>query len=185
MDVTKLRAATAADHDAVESSMPLMGPHLDRNAYTAVLLQLRPLIAAWETLLHEQAPPILKPLVEPRCRLALLDQDLVALGAHPAPSVAPHLPSLNTSAHLYGAMYVMEGSRLGGQFIARHIDSLFPEVHATRYFRGFDSRTGPMWKEFLHLLEEQVPDQDTDDVIAGARLMFKTFGDWMRQAPAP
>ena len=79
-------------------------------------------------------------------------------------------------------MYVMEGSRLGGQFIARHIDSLFPQVSATHYFRGFKSKTGPMWKEFLSLLEQQIPEQDAADVIAGARLMFAAFGDWMRQA---
>ena len=182
MDIARLRAATAADHDAVESSMPLMDPRLDLAAYTAVLLQLHPIVSVWEFNLHAQAPPILKSLVEPRRRLALLDRDLKALTAIPADTAPPTLPAFPTAAHLFGAMYVMEGSRLGGQFIARHIDSLFPQVSATHYFRGFESKTGPMWKEFLSLLEQQIPEQDAADVIAGARLMFAAFGDWMRQA---
>lgn len=183
MDIARLRSATAADHDAVESSMPLMDPQLDLATYTAVLLQLRGLVSIWESTLRAEAPRALQPLTAARSRLHLLDQDLISLGKDPQAAPVASLPGFDTSAHLYGAMYVMEGSRLGGQFIARHIVTLFPGHHVTHYFQGLGNQTGPMWKELLQLIKDQVPDSDTDHAIAGAKSMFSIFGDWMRQTP--
>jgi heme oxygenase len=79
-----------------------------------------------------------------------------------------------------GAMYVIEGSTLGGQYIARHVEhalGLFPG-NGDAYFRGFGDRTGSMWREFQDALE-QVNDGDADIVINSAKKMFSMFGEWM------
>jgi heme oxygenase len=162
-----------------------MDPGLTREAYLRVLERLQPIIATWETYLA-LAPGLPDgSFRSERNRLPLLVQDLEFLrgsGGRAADEQACVLPVLDGNAQWMGAMYVMEGSRLGGQLIARHVEetlSLAPG-EATRYFRGFGDRTGPMWKEFVQRLQQDVPDGETEEAILGAKKMFATFGAWMR-----
>lgn len=88
--------------------------------------------------------------------------------------------SLPSKAAFLGAMYVIEGSALGGQYIARHVELALGLVpgHGDAYFIGYGDRTGPMWREFQSTLEE-VSDKDGDAVISAAKKMFSVFGEWM------
>jgi heme oxygenase len=177
-----LRAETASDHAAVENTMPLLGDGLNREAYARVLERLHSIVAAWETHLpiHPQRPDAA--LIAERNRLPLLECDLDFLGAKSNVPATCDLPDLSNHAQLMGAMYVMEGSRLGGQFIARHVEKAldFAPGEGTGYFRGFGERTGPMWKDFLNHLTSEIPDSQTEEVIVGAKKMFATFGTWMQ-----
>lgn len=78
-------------------------------------------------------------------------------------------------------MYVMEGSTLGGQIIARHvqISLLLTQGHGNAFFLGHGIQTGPLWKEFCEMLKIRVPNDQTDRVIASAKAMFATFREWM------
>ena len=79
-------------------------------------------------------------------------------------------------------MYVMEGSRLGGQMIARHVEEVLGLVpgRGDAYFRGFEEKTGSMWKESVGVLEARVGDGEEEAAVRAAREMFGLFGDWMR-----
>jgi heme oxygenase len=81
------------------------------------------------------------------------------------------------------AMYVMEGSTLGGQIIARHVQtSLFlTQDHGNAFFRGHGAQTGPLWKEFCDMLTTRISHDETDEVITSAKAMFATFGSWMQE----
>jgi heme oxygenase len=85
-------------------------------------------------------------------------------------------------ASLLGAMYVMEGSTLGGQLIARHVELVLGLTagQGNAYLRGHNERTGQPWKEFCNVLRTKVPDSETDAAIAAAKAMFGVFGSWMR-----
>ena len=184
MNLAALREATSADHAEVEGALPLMDPRLSLAEYVRVLARMRGVVATWEEYAAAAAPAWLQGALRERSRLALLDQDLRCLGA-PAEAVArPVMPVLGGVAQMLGAMYVVEGSRLGGQLIARHIAEQFgmAEGCGTAYFRGYGERTGTMWKAFLGLMQEQIPDEGTEEVIHGAKTMFRVFGEWMRGA---
>ena len=112
----------------------------------------------------------------------MLYQDLAWFGW--SPSVArPVLTQIHDLPGLLGAMYVMEGSTLGGQFIARHVEHVLhlKKGLGNSYFVGHGDLTGSMWKSFCDLLANKVSDEDTGAVIQGARNMFVTFGEWMRR----
>src|SRR5580693_9409415 len=102
-------------------------------------------------------------------------------GADSSGEARPTLPELRDAASLLGAMYVMEGSTLGGQLIARHVELVLGLTagQGNAYFRGHNERTGQLWKEFCHALRTNVPDSETDAVIAAAKAMFGVFGSWM------
>jgi heme oxygenase (biliverdin-IX-beta and delta-forming) len=180
VDVARLREATAADHEAVEGAVPLMDAELDRARYIAVLQRMHGVVKVWEEFALKAAPPYLLPMVVERQRLGLLEGDLRGLGAVVPPGDGPKLPGWGSSAEMLGAMYVMEGSRLGGQLIARHVEGVlgFEAGEGSAYFRGFGDRTGVMWKELVRVLEE-VPASEEEGVIRAAREMFGVFGGWM------
>ena len=164
--------------------MPLMDPRMDLNVYTAVLERIYGLVAPWERLAEQVAPPALSELVRARARQHLLQQDLASLGRASAGLALAPFPEFHGVHELLGAMYVMEGSRLGGQLIARHVEQRFHFVRGegSAYFRGLGDGTGAKWKEFVEVLETTIPDEAADRTIAAAKSMFSSFGEWMRSA---
>ena len=186
MDIAKLRVATRADHKAVEDSLPLMRPDLTRNGYITVLLRLHGIVAAWEEIANESFSGPLKELARERQRLSLLKRDLMFFQATPDESLKPCLSGFHNSAELLGAMYVMEGSRLGGQLIAKHVEEILELDHGSgsSFFRGYGKSTREHWTEFINVLQVHVDDSGTEAVVAGAKKMFREFGDWMRGTPS-
>jgi heme oxygenase len=91
-------------------------------------------------------------------RLAWMDIDLAALGAASPPP--PEMEwSLASSDHLLGALYVLNGSALGGQIILGRVCiglGLSPRSGA-RYFRGDGRRTRTIWQAFLDELADIDP----------------------------
>lgn len=180
MDLLRLREATTPEHEAVEAKMPVMRADLSRGEYADVLACFSPLIAGWEQWAAEHVPAPYAGLVRNRKRAPLLVSDLAALGRTTPPPVFPADDAFLTPAGFLGAMYVVEGSTLGGQHIARHVEPLLglnPE-HGTAYFRGYGEETGARWREFKEVMAA-VPDELTDEVIAAAKRMFNIFGDAM------
>jgi len=115
----------------------------------------------------------------------MLKRDLEFMGITTLPQATPTLPDMSSVEKLLGTMYVMEGSTLGGQLIARHVEkslALVPGV-GDAYFRGHGERTGAMWKEFSALLATRISDDQTGQVIDSAKKMFQVFGSWMQPSP--
>ena len=185
MDTDYLRSATRTEHEATEATLPLMDSMLTKEQYVAALQGMLRAIEAWDAWTAISCPPRLKPLLEGRRRSGLLRADLAYLGealAAPVPSEdAPWLPAISSDpdefeAMFLGAMYVVEGSTLGGQYIARHVEEILdlPPGRGDAYFRGYGEHTGAMWKEFKATLAE-VPDRYTDLVVSSAKRMFSFF----------
>jgi heme oxygenase len=142
-------------------------------------------VAAWEERAAEIAPEWLQPAVLARQRHPLLELDLTWFGAE-KDDRRPTLPEMNNLPSLFGTMYVMEGSTLGGQLIARHVEAVLhlSEGQGNSYFRGHGSQTGPLWKEFCEMLKLRIPDEQTEAVVVSAKAMFSTFGTWMQRKSA-
>jgi heme oxygenase len=176
-----LKLETAACHERLESSIPLMQPDLTEQLYRSVLLRYYCFVHGWESWGATNVPQELRPLFLQRQRSHLLAVDLLHFNEQP-PSPKAVFPGVKGpgKADFLGAMYVIEGSTLGGQYIARHVEEtlgLAPGI-GDSYFRGYGDRTGSMWREFQKVLEE-VHEEEADVVIAAAKKMFSTFGEWM------
>ncbi len=181
MDLERLKRETAAAHEAVEHSIPLMSADLDLDRYTACLQRMAGIVGAWEAEAARVAPKSLRPLLDERRRLHLLQDDLRTLGAPPATApCCPALPPMHTEPRLLGTMYVMEGSTLGGQLIARHLErtlGLMPGV-GNSFFRSHAEHTGAMWRAFCGHLRSAIPEHSAGEVIEAAQQMFYVFGTW-------
>jgi heme oxygenase len=185
LDMQRLRQETEADHRNVEGAVPLMHQGLNIAEYVQCLQRIYGVVAAWEERAAEIAPEWLQPAVLARQRRSLLELDLTWFGAE-KDDRRPTLPEMNNLPSLFGTMYVMEGSTLGGQLIARHVEAVLhlSEGQGNSYFRGHGSQTGPLWKEFCEMLKLRIPDEQTEAVVVSAKAMFSTFGTWMQRKSA-
>ena len=117
--------------------------------------------------------------LEQRYRAPLILADLARLGIPAAPPLCPTLPPLHTRAQLLGAMYVLEGSTLGGQVIARQLAAA--GIEGRSFFAGRAERTGPLWKQFGQVLEAAAASEDQDAIVQSAILTFQTLAAWLIQ----
>ncbi len=69
----------------------------------------------------------------------------------------PDILAETTTAYALGALYVMEGSMLGGNVIAKQLKKNEAFVHhGFHYFTFYKEHLGANWKSFLELLEAEV-----------------------------
>jgi heme oxygenase len=158
-----------------------MGEGLTVAEYVDCLKRLHGVVSAWEEYSAENVPGWLMESVKVRSRRSMLEEDLAWFGVTEHDANRPMLPAMRGDGGFAGAMYVMEGSRLGGQFIARHLVRVLDlkDGRGDAYFRGYGDRTGAMWREFCHLLREDIAEEETENAIEAAKGMFGVFGAWM------
>ncbi|MET0250116.1 MAG: biliverdin-producing heme oxygenase [Sphingobium sp.] len=159
-----LRQATAADHGRVDD---LFGHFRldDADSYGAFLRAHARALAPLEALANPDAS-----------RLSLLADDLATMGlalpeASPAPVAVP------SEAFRWGVRYALEGSRLGGAYLARKVAPGLP--HA--YLSAAHEKGG--WAAFQADLDEAARDGGTDwidQATDGARHAFATFASAAR-----
>jgi heme oxygenase len=139
----RLREATRTAHRALDHH-PLLAPltrtPLAPGDYRNALAALHGPQQAIEKLLVGFAPEIEFPP-----RLADLESDLMALGASPFPLMA-ELPQFDTINQLIGAMYVIEGSNLGGAVIARLLAESLPAAMPRTFFSNSGGKA--RWEKF-------------------------------------
>lgn len=121
-----------------------------------------------------------------RARAPMLVEDLIDLGMDrddvDALPLARNVGVPTSEAGWLGALYVIEGSTLGGVQIARALKALFDEEgpRGRRFFLGYGERHGAMWRSFLDRLEQlgERPGA-ADEAIEAAHETFAAFEAWM------
>jgi heme oxygenase len=88
-----------------------------------------------------------------------------------------------TSAHFrLGALYVVEGSALGGRDLARGLDRLLGTgvAKGRQFFLGRGAGTGEAWRSYLAQLSAAPPEPSARaEVIKGAIETFAAFEHWL------
>jgi heme oxygenase len=162
-NVARLRAATASDHDAVDAGFgryDLTDPR-EYRAFLIAHARALPAVEAW--LRRISGLPAF------RDRADLLAADLTALGeAMPAPMT---FDPLRSAAAGWGAMYVVEGSRLGGIMLSRTVPAGMPSAYlGAKHLPG-------EWRELLAAIDAQSADDAwIAAAIAGAKAAFDLYG---------
>lgn len=162
--VTMLRDATGAAHEAVDAAF---GAHdlASPGAYRRFLLAHGRALPAAERVMA--ALPFARTLPT---RAASLAADLAELGVA-VPDPLPFAPG-DDAATLWGVLYVVEGSRLGGAMLARQVPPALPG----RYL-GAVHASG-QWRAIRAALDSAAAGEDADwtaRMIAGALATFALY----------
>jgi heme oxygenase len=115
-----------------------------------------------------------------------LKADLAAFGFSVEMCLAlPYCRSFPTPVsqdYLLGALYVVEGSALGGRTLARQLDGLLGAgaTSGRLFFNGHGAATGIMWRDYLTRLSA-TPEEPAarQAVIEGAIATFAIFEQWL------
>ena len=179
-----LRASTARLHAVVDARFAPMLRSGEAGYRSFLLASAAAVFPLEQALLAADVDAVLPDWAQ-RTRSAALRADLADLGVTDVPVAPP--PLLAGEARQFGALYVLEGSRLGAKL-------LLPELlarggtrvrAATRYLRHGEGRR--LWPSFLAYLESsEAARRCPDDAIAGARAAFALFVTGHAQAgPRP
>jgi heme oxygenase len=119
-------------------------------------------------------------------RSAWLKDDLAAVGIGSATlAIIPRCTALTefaTPGRRFGALYVIEGSTLGGRHLARHLDSLLGVDGSAgrRFFLGRGPDTNAAWNAFLaQMSSAQSATADRGEIVDAAVLTFGIFQEWL------
>ena len=172
----KLKASTAELHQALEdhpSIGAIMLPEVTKAEYCFYLQQMQRVIATYEEHFLPLAADIYP--VNEHTTLELINNDLAALSCT-AVELKPYNPApAVTKPYALGYMYVVEGSRLGGRVILKHLERTlgYTAEYGASYLAGHGAETGRKWKSFLSRLSGYViSNSGIDDTINGANDAF-------------
>lgn len=167
-----MRTATAAAHERVDR---IFGDYdlADREAYRAFLLAQAQPLATVEAAIDAFDPVAVLPDWTERRRFPLIAADLADLDA---PIPPPEPLRLTTAAAVLGAIYVLEGSRLGGALLARNVPMDLPD----RFIRC--PAAPNRWRGLIEVLDRTlVTDDQRDAAVSAARTVFDLFWRSARQ----
>lgn len=179
-----LRESTRAEHADAERTpvmQALLQGTIGEAGYARLLLAQHAFYRSWEAQL---APWLDGPLAaggwQYQRRCEALERDLQALGPVAKPeqttgSEAPYSLTIRDPSASWGELYVIEGSALGGQLLARLLDKRFPG-HAHHFFRlGLEPGRGS-WRAFQMMLDQHLASFSSQHTATdAARAMFHRF----------
>lgn len=112
-----------------------------------------------------------------RRKASALQTDLTSVGGSFAKKIdKANLPMIENSLQALGALYVMEGSTLGGQVITKIILSKLPDEKAFSFFKGYGDRSTEMWNTFKASIDAvDLTEKESDIVIESANETFYKF----------
>lgn len=114
----------------------------------------------------------LYPFWDGAARLAALARDLAALGAEPAPPRA--VPPFGGEAAIAGAVYALEGSRLGNRVLLRRVLAAGDPSH--RDALAFMTAGEPgRWQRCLGWLASRAGTLDPEAAAAGGAAVFAAY----------
>jgi heme oxygenase len=187
MITDELKQTSQVYHTRLEGSLNFMKPDMTLEEYKAILSRLWGLYAPMERQIGaiEQINALVG--FEDRRKQQWLEQDLRALGVDPD-SLPEYegFAAISTTPQALGCMYVLEGSTLGGQFIAKHIKTQLglDESNGCTFFNGYAQQTGPMWKAFSQALNDYplADGQDKEQLLETAIATFIAFETWFTES---
>ena len=119
-----------------------------------------------------------------RRKSTLLQQDIDTL--QPVKTSIPlctQLPAITNTAAALGAMYVFEGSTLGGAIIAKMVKGKIAGLpdNTLQFFKGYGTQTMEKWERFKQYTNGFIAsDEQSTALINGANDTFSLFYQWLK-----
>lgn len=156
----ELKQSTQSLHQWVEASDCLMILHQDKieeaeylrliSRMAVYFQQLEPLIAAHRDSFVKHG---LQDIDQRLQRSGWLKSDLDGLSSDFMHSKSIEFKTLDSFSAAIGALYVCEGSTMGGMMIRPLLQKRLGEEYPFRFYQGYGKANMPMWKQFVSWME--------------------------------
>lgn len=181
----QLKHHTSQQHEALERIVLPQLQALQAPAdYMHFLKQFYGYFKPVEQLIEQQLDEQLLPDIQERRKADSILQDLTFSKAHIQDlPLATTLPEVKNKYQAFGAMYVLEGSTLGGRAITKMLlknTSLNLQPSQVHFFNGYGSQTCSRWTAFLEILNAVSQTASAQQqMIAAANETFLFFKTWL------
>ncbi len=181
-----LKEQTRKTHDAAESNFDFKAITQSRELYITALKSMFGFYKPIEKILLEYEL-FFTPLginLRERLKTPLIRRDLNYFGVSEKEMeeipFCENLPDVSDFYRAMGCLYVLEGSTLGGQIIAKELvkSGLSKDGEGKAYYDPYETRTMPMFLQLKEALNK-LPDDKESVVLEAAQETFKTFGSWL------
>ncbi|MGH2623574.1 MAG: biliverdin-producing heme oxygenase [Sphingobacterium sp.] len=122
-----------------------------------------------------QIPPSLSVFFQHRRNANHIAQDIKELGFSLENLPQTELPPIINKNQAIGALYVLEGSIMGGPYIVKMLQQRGIEK-GFNFFNGYGEQSGQKWGEFTGIINSEIADEnDIEETILSAKNTFQQF----------
>ena len=182
--IDKLREATQPMHEELDAAMT---PYIKSIRSTEDYLQLLVAFYGFFQPVYQKIDTHLQTAYLPdytsRRKPADIMNNLLLLQYYqPVTDTCRQLPSIYNNASAFGALYVMEGSTLGGLMIKKMLaEQTGLKEEQLSFFAGYGKQTREKWNVFIDTLNS-VAKEETEErqTITAAGETFVCFASWLK-----
>ncbi len=147
--------------------------------YEGFLKIIAAFLLPMEEVLHQFPLKTLVPDIDGRKRSKDLLEDIRHYDKKWELMQTASLPPIHTIYHAIGALYVLEGSTLGGPLIAKMIRKQTGLDSTLLYFENYQEKRKTMWDNFRMALDQPALQPHTDIITASAIGCFTAYQKWL------
>lgn len=178
-----IKENTQAQHQALESAMIRRIKAIEQPAdYVEILKVFYSYFGGLERRIQEKLGGVLPDHDKRRKTESLADDIRYFGGSVPALVSGDALPAIETPLQAMAALYVIEGSTLGGIYISKMVQKRLQlnDVGGLSFFEGYGNDTEPMWERFKSVLNSlPASEGEEEQMLATAGNTFTKFQRWM------
>jgi heme oxygenase len=177
----KLKEETKQNHQQLEKALIGQLKAIRKpEEYAALLKLFYGYFGGLEEKINEAIDEAQLPDKDGRRKTQSLANDLEYLKSNvPLKATDDDLPQITDHLQALGALYVIEGSTLGGKIISKMMQQLGFDDTALSFFNGYGDDTEQMWDTFKQMLNNQAKTSaDEQRVVNAANETFRKFGHW-------
>ncbi|RYF26482.1 MAG: heme oxygenase [Flavobacteriales bacterium] len=180
---TKIKDATKEAHQHLEKQVILKLKAIRSNAdYADVLKHFYAYFNAVEKAIEPYITTSVLPDYAERRNSSYIKADIEELGGSINELPEAKAPEINNLQQALGALYVMEGSIMGGSIIVQMLAKYGVEKGVS-FFSGYGAQTGEMWAKFTAALNSNAQDEiQENEAIDAANQTFANFADVFESA---
>ncbi len=182
MIMEQLKNETKEAHQLLER---LLIPYIKQTntieAYIRLLQMFYGYMKPVEALIDEHIAKEEIPFYSSRRKALSLLHDLTYWKHNDLPPLADELPEITNHYQALGAMYVFEGSTLGGSIINKILmENLGKDSQeGFSFYNGYGDETREMWTSFTEAVNNtQMDSDDRNEIVMAANDTFTKFKNW-------
>ncbi|SUJ10375.1 Heme oxygenase [Sphingobacterium spiritivorum] len=173
----QIKEATKQGHQELEKTVVYKLKAIENNAdYADLLKHFYVFFSGIEQQIDHLLPESLKPYYAVRRNASHIAQDIEALGGSLTELPSVVLPPLHNATQAIGALYVLEGSIMGGPYIVKMLQQRGIET-GFNFFNGYGEQSHQNWAKFTGIINTEVTELSAiEEAITAAQQTFSSFG---------
>lgn len=181
----QLKKATKQNHQQLEKLMVARLRSISsRSEYVKLLQIFYSYFGGLEDKINEYIGEDQLPDFKERRKTESIGNDIKSMsGLIPKKAKEHDLPIIANHLHALGALYVIEGSTLGGKIISKMMTKQLglEDKDGLSFFNSYGDDTEKMWSTFREILNRFQASSDTEPIIHSANDTFLKFSTWFEK----